>query len=496
MIKAWVVCLFSLFVFVILSQSAAVGSESDDKTFIQTGTGAVMRTTHDKLKDFVTVKDFGAVGNGTENDSPAIQAAFDSGAGTIYIPSGKYLLNTALIIPNSLVVIWDSRAYFKAGSNNMVMLRATTSAYASQLISPNLDGNGKTGITGMDLIRFSTKAVIYQPRIINMDTGIYLRELCWDLVIDNPSIYKVTNPIIVTNGSNAVDIRHPAIDTFGSIGISVSNGANYQTTSVQVTGGYIQHGGIGINDASWGLRINNVYFETCTVADIYLSASRFPLVNGTQHFSKGMVAIKGRHVLGGRISNTLMASGGRTIGLYDFDATNSQSYEDHQSGDSVNSPIGIVTGLSKLAYLTESATGEFLVQKGLNFQAVQVSSVNPNTLDDYREGTFQPIFSNLSVVNGTGGVTYAGSYTKVGNLVCFKVRISTTGSATTSATNGLTTFSGIPYSGEGVANAAFSGIADNSISGTGLIDKSGKVYLPTWTAKNASVIISGCFTTR
>jgi Right handed beta helix region len=48
--------------------SAAVG-------FVQAGTGVVARTTQAKLRDFVSVKDFGAVGDGVTDDGPAILAA-------------------------------------------------------------------------------------------------------------------------------------------------------------------------------------------------------------------------------------------------------------------------------------------------------------------------------------------------------------------------------------------------------------------------------------
>jgi hypothetical protein len=62
--------------------------------FIQAGTGAVQRTVESKLQDMVSVKDFGAIGNGIANDTAAIQAAIDSigtNGGSILIPSGCIL---------------------------------------------------------------------------------------------------------------------------------------------------------------------------------------------------------------------------------------------------------------------------------------------------------------------------------------------------------------------------------------------------------------------
>lgn len=59
--------------------------------FTQTGTGAVARTVDAKLKDTVSVKDFGAVGDGVTDDTAAIQAAITAGAGkTVILTSGTY----------------------------------------------------------------------------------------------------------------------------------------------------------------------------------------------------------------------------------------------------------------------------------------------------------------------------------------------------------------------------------------------------------------------
>jgi len=61
-----------------LRTDLAAGSGAALSGFIQTGTGAVSRSAQTKLRDTVSVKDFGAVGDGTTDDSAAFQAALNT----------------------------------------------------------------------------------------------------------------------------------------------------------------------------------------------------------------------------------------------------------------------------------------------------------------------------------------------------------------------------------------------------------------------------------
>ena len=63
--------------------------------FTQPYSTASVRTVQSKLEDFVSVKDFGAVGDGTTNDTTAFTNAISSSK-YIYIPAGTYLVNIDL----------------------------------------------------------------------------------------------------------------------------------------------------------------------------------------------------------------------------------------------------------------------------------------------------------------------------------------------------------------------------------------------------------------
>ena len=74
----------------------------DFKNGGSTPTGAINRAINFKLAEIVSVTDFGATGDGTTNDTTAIQNALNSLTlgGTLYFPPGTYLTNT-LTIPNT-----------------------------------------------------------------------------------------------------------------------------------------------------------------------------------------------------------------------------------------------------------------------------------------------------------------------------------------------------------------------------------------------------------
>lgn len=73
--------------------------------FTQTGTGASSRTVDAKLKDgWVSVKDFGATGDGVTNDTTAINNAIaavnTAGGGVVYFPPGTYATTTGITLGN------------------------------------------------------------------------------------------------------------------------------------------------------------------------------------------------------------------------------------------------------------------------------------------------------------------------------------------------------------------------------------------------------------
>jgi hypothetical protein len=86
--------------------------------FIQSGAGAVATTVQNKLREFVDVKDFDAVGDGVTDDTAAIQAAVTHSVTqgkSLRIPAGTYLYSSLTGLDQNNVTI------FGDGSNNTVL---------------------------------------------------------------------------------------------------------------------------------------------------------------------------------------------------------------------------------------------------------------------------------------------------------------------------------------------------------------------------------------
>ena len=89
----------------------------------------------------------------------------------------------------------------------------------------------------------------------------------------------------------------------------------------------------------------------------------------------------------------------------------------------------------------------------LKFPATQNASSDANTLDDYEEGTFTPVFD----IEGGGTITASGTtlyglYTKVGRLVTVNLGLTVQSTSGSGAGNALQ-FGGLPFTSANINNS-------------------------------------------
>jgi hypothetical protein len=117
-------------------------------------------------------------------------------------------------------------------------------------------------------------------------------------------------------------------------------------------------------------------------------------------------------------------------------------------------PLTMYTGGSERMRITTAGVVE-LTSGQLKFPASQNASADPNTLDDYEEGTFTPTMTGTSPA-GTA-VNGDGYYTKIGNYVWVQIRFDNIGSP--SGGSGALLFTGFPFAKDTTKSSrSFSGI--------------------------------------
>lgn len=139
-------------------------TEAQDVTFLPNGVGAVTRTVQDKLRDTVSVQDFGAVGNGVADDTLAIQNAVDAfptAGGTLYFPAGRYRVTDTITVLNKCV------SFQGAGSGQLASI--TSGTYIE------FDGIGtKNGLVFDNVDGASMRDIAIVAKAATRPTGGYL----------------------------------------------------------------------------------------------------------------------------------------------------------------------------------------------------------------------------------------------------------------------------------------------------------------------------------
>lgn len=170
--------------------------------------------------------------------------------------------------------------------------------------------------------------------------------------------------------------------------------------------------------------------------------------------------------------STLLAALAAVMTLYAAASfpTAVKSFTTHSSGDTIQASH--INDLQDEVVAIETAllTGP---HPPLVFPSTQDASADPNTLDDYEEGTFTPTIGGSTSESGQAYSVQVGRYVKVGKWVHVqgRVTLSTLGTIT-----GNVRIKGLPFTAANVTNAhasasigAFANLTTSVVSLTGVV---------------------------
>jgi hypothetical protein len=138
--------------------------------FTATGSGAATRTSHDKMMEAVSVKDFGAVGDGLHDDTAAFQSALAAHS-NVFVPAGNYAVTGTITLGDhqTLHGAGDASIITTASNITLVQLGGSYGALKNLKLFGGAVGIKLMGLSGPCVNNSITDVTTWQTQ-----TGILL----------------------------------------------------------------------------------------------------------------------------------------------------------------------------------------------------------------------------------------------------------------------------------------------------------------------------------
>ena len=361
---------------------------SEQVTFLASGTGAVQRTALTKFRDTVSVKDFGAVGDGVADDTAVIQACYTANQGK-EISHGDgftYLISTGLTLYSGSKYV--GKSVIKQKNAAAIAGPMMTGTSVSNCVVQDIEINGNAANNAAALT-FGIKFIGGTNNLVNncnvhdtTQAGIYFASESYSKVIDNHVINCGRNLGTDDHGIMLISNTSTPLTSIVCQGNTVTGANRKGITVYNATPGVVQ-----------GVTIENNIVTGCILGGIYVSnagAVTHGYFNGIaivgNRCYNNYVNIEADAIKSGVVSGNTCDTTTGGAGMYLSDClystvsansiTNSQADGIKIIGTTVTSTGMIVSGNS-ISLSSQSGTGTY---SGINFNGVTYSSVVGNVI--------------------------------------------------------------------------------------------------------------------
>ncbi len=282
--------------------SAQTKIELQQSKYRAPGVGAVDRSGASKLADTVSVRDYGAIGDGVSDDLPAINNAFAAVATTgqrILFPAGTYGVSGTVLVPNKAQIYGMGRgdanfvntvikalSSFPQGGTLVQMGPAPGPDFGVQVSNMTLDGSG---IAGVCLSNTYSEELSYGKDLLLTNCGTAGLLVSSGAAqnsgpFENLEIYPGSGPTVNTN---TVCVRVTGVVAFRGIqGVTCNAGSYYSSRpaiGLALDGGgyyaniHVEHAATGIsigsaNNSADSMTVVNGQFGPDVVTGIAITA--------------------------------------------------------------------------------------------------------------------------------------------------------------------------------------------------------------------------------
>jgi hypothetical protein len=402
--------------------NSTAGNDAFLVSYVPPFVGSVGTNVGEKLSETVSVKDFGAVGNGVADDTVAIQAALDYAQTVIsvqtisvYFPRGQYLITSELTLPTAGAEIRiygdhmrSSQIVAGAAMTNILNLGTSTGFYG-RITVDRLGFLCASLATNGVFARYLRYSTIQECEFNNIPVNGYAIVMGrWVNRIDNNLIdgNSVGNGILVPQETtnNCVITRNSM--TSCAVGIKVES-VVHDLQIVHNTFDVCIKAAIFLSVGGRNVQIQNNYFEACGNTTASNGVDIPAVLGGVANYSAPIVAtfaagdpantqLENLVVTGNQFANCV------NTGLMVISGVYGLTWEDNHALKQYSYAYAVRFVQRAIAEGT-GATRKILVQQNdYNSQFTELIELNPANLSNTSRSNLQVVWNKGEITNFAG----------------------------------------------------------------------------------------------